>query len=164
MTGHRGSTLSSCRGHDPLAQHYFRRLYPEIWLGKGSPQFPHAVDNSPQSHGIVESYFFRVSFLSPPPRDSLSEWTTMAWGGRRHSSHERRPVWCLQLSQFLLLNLIGKLNCRCFLITLYNHFTAQFVKVYFTIREEGAFIHNFLFIAFALNGIRSVTFESKRTQ
>ena len=30
MTGHRGSTLSSCRGHDPLAQHYFRRLCPEI--------------------------------------------------------------------------------------------------------------------------------------
>ena len=30
MTGHRGSTLSSCRGHDLLAQHYFRRLCPEI--------------------------------------------------------------------------------------------------------------------------------------
>ena len=58
MTGHRGSTLSSCRGHDPLAQHYFRRLCPEIWLGIGSPQFPHAVDNSPQVHEIVESYFW----------------------------------------------------------------------------------------------------------
>ena len=72
MTGHRGSTLSSCRGHDPLAQHYFRRLCPKIWLGIGSPQFPHAVDNSPESHEIVEPYFFRVSF--PPHRDSLSEW------------------------------------------------------------------------------------------
>ena len=29
---------------------------------------------SPQIHGIVEPYCFRVSFLSPPPRDSLSEW------------------------------------------------------------------------------------------
>ena len=32
------------------------------------------MDNSPQVHEIVEPYFFRVSFLSPPPRDSLSEW------------------------------------------------------------------------------------------
>ena len=31
------------------------------------------MDNSPQVHEIVESYFFRVSFLPPPPRDSLSE-------------------------------------------------------------------------------------------
>ena len=28
---------------------------------------------SPQIHEIVEPYCFRVSFLSPPPRDSLSE-------------------------------------------------------------------------------------------
>ena len=77
MTGHRGSTLFSCRGHDPLAHHYFRRLCPKIWLGIRSPQFSHVVDNSPQVHKIVESYFFRVSFLSPPPRDSLSEWTQL---------------------------------------------------------------------------------------
>ena len=32
------------------------------------------MDNSPQVHEIVEPYCFRVSFLSPPPRDSLSEW------------------------------------------------------------------------------------------
>ena len=32
------------------------------------------MDNSPQGHEIVESYFFRVSFLPLPPRDSLSEW------------------------------------------------------------------------------------------
>ena len=30
MTGHRGSTLSSSRGHGLPAQHYFRRLCPEI--------------------------------------------------------------------------------------------------------------------------------------
>ena len=55
MTGHRSSTLSSCRGHGRPAQHYFRRLCPEIWLGIGSPQFAHAVDNSPQVHGILWS-------------------------------------------------------------------------------------------------------------
>ena len=55
MTGHRGSTLSSSRGHGLPAQHYFRRLCPEIWLGIGSPQFAHAVDNSPQVHGILWS-------------------------------------------------------------------------------------------------------------
>ena len=94
MLGQRivSSTLSSCRGHDPLAQHYFRRLCPKIWLGIGSPQFPHAVDNSPQSHEIVEPYFFRVSFLFPPPRDSLSEWY---WGmgraGRAKTFYKLNP-------------------------------------------------------------------------
>ena len=65
MTGHRRSALSSCRGHRLPAQHYFRRLCPKIWLGIRSPQFSHVVDNSPQVHEIVESYFFRVSFLPP---------------------------------------------------------------------------------------------------
>ena len=30
----------------------------------------------------MESYFFRVSFLPPPPRDSLSEWP--GWEGGAH--------------------------------------------------------------------------------
>ena len=47
MTGHRGSTLSSSRGHGLPAQHYFRRLCPKKRLGIGSPQFPHSVDGLP---------------------------------------------------------------------------------------------------------------------
>merc|ERR1711963_164067 len=35
----------------------------------------------PQVHEIVESYFFRVSFLPPPPRDSLSEWANQLCAG-----------------------------------------------------------------------------------
>merc|ERR1712004_940989 len=55
MTGRGGSALSSSRGHGLPAQHCFRRLCPGVWLGMGSPQFAHAVDGSPQVHGILWS-------------------------------------------------------------------------------------------------------------
>ena len=76
---------------------------------KGHLSFPILWTASPQSHEIVEPYFFRVSFFSPPPRDSLSECLRMP------HLHEPSPCarHCFAHAQAIALHMRKPLLCTC---------------------------------------------------
>ena len=78
---------------------------------------------SPQIHEIVEPYCFRVSFLSPPPRDSLSEWVTIRFyfdclGHQEFKDIAHDGLW--ELTPLTLLPLLTLLKLLILLtLTLY---------------------------------------------